>query len=735
LAELDSSLANALSDRYALEHELGSGGMATVFLARDLKHDRLVALKVLRPEVAYALGPDRFRREIRVASSLQHPHVLAVHDSGDTGGRLWFTMPYVDGDSVRALLERERAVPVDQAIAITRDVAQALKYAHDRGVVHRDVKPENILFHQGQALVADFGIALSTDERLTATGLVMGTPAYVSPEQAAGERDVDGRSDQYSLACVLYELLAGEPPFTGASAQTIIAKRFIDPVPSVRRLRTTIPLAVDRAIARALSRSPADRFPTITAFAEALTQPAGAATRPASVAVLPFRNMNGEAESEFFADGITEDVIAQLSKIHSLKVISRASVLRFKKRDQELREIGAALQVATILDGSVRRAGNRVRIVASLVDVETDEHLWSETYDRELTDIFAIQMDVALQIAAALRAELSHDEQARIRREPTANVHAYQLYLQGRFWNTRYTAQSFQRGVEYYQQAIAADPQFALAHSALAQAYAEMAISGVVKEGEPIKRARAAVTRALAIDDSLGEAHAVSALIKFSQDFDWAAAEKEFKLALELSPGSADVYDHYGWLLGSMCRFDEALRMVRRAHELDPLVHRTDVASMLLRAGQFGAALEAAKQAVDFDPDDARAYAVLGWAHLKLGEAAEGIALLEQAVAKAPENMMFLAQLGEALALAGETARARDILRRLEELSRERHVSPYHFAYVHTGLGELDRAMDWLERAYAERGGSIYGVKGSFLFTALHGHPRFVALMKRMNLS
>jgi serine/threonine-protein kinase len=546
---------------------------------------------------------------------------------------------------------------------------------------------------------------------------------------------VDGRSDQYSLACVLYELLAGEPPYTGGSAQTIIAKRFVDPVPSVRRLRTTIPLAVDRAIARALSRSPADRFPTITAFAEALTQPAGAATRPASVAVLPFRNMNGEAENEFFADGITEDVIAQLSKIHSLKVISRASVLRFKKRDQELREIGGALQVATVLDGSVRRAGNRVRIVASLVDVETDEHLWSETYDRELTDIFAIQMDVALQIAAALRAELSHDEQARIRREPTANVHAYQLYLQGRFWNTRYTPQSFQRGVEYYQQAIAADPQFALAHSALAQAYAEMAISGIVKEAEPIKRARAAVTRALAIDNSLGDAHAVSGLIKFSQDFDWAAAEQEFKLALELSPGSADVYDHYGWLLGSMCRFDEALRMVRRAHELDPLVHRTDVASMLLRAGQFAAALDAAKQAVDFDPDDARAYAVLGWAHLKLGEAAEGIALLEQAVAKAPENMMFLAQLGEALALAGETARARDILRQLEDLSHERHMSPYHFAYVHTGLGELDRAMDWLERAYVDRGGSIYGVKGSFLFTPLREHPRFVALLTKMNLA
>jgi serine/threonine-protein kinase len=735
LAELDSSLIDSLSDRYALEHEIGRGGMATVFLAHDLKHDRKVALKVLRPEVAYALGPERFRREIRVASSLQHPHILAVHDSGDTDGRLWFTMPYVEGESVRSLLERQRQVPLEMALSIVRDVAQALQYAHDRGIVHRDVKPENILFHGGSAVIADFGIALSTDERITATGLVMGTPAYVSPEQAAGERDVDARSDQYSLACVMYELLAGEPPFTGVSAQTIIAKRFIDPVPSVKRLRTTIPLAVDRALGKALSRAPADRFPSIAAFATALTQPVGAETRPASVAVLPFRNMSAEAENEFFADGITEDVIAQLSKIRSLKVISRASVLRFKKREQGLREIGGALQVATILDGSVRRAGNRVRIVASLIDPEADEHLWTETYDRELTDIFAIQTDVSLQIAAALKAELSYDERTRLRREPTTNVHAYQLYLQGRYWAARYTPESMQKAAEYYEKAIAADAGFALAHSALAQVYAEMAIGGEIKETEPIRRSRAAVTRALAIDDALGDAHAVSALIKFTQDFDWAAAEDEFKLALELSPGSADIYDHYGWLLGSMCRFDEALHMVRRAHELDPLAHRTDVASMLVRAGRYEAAVIAAKQAVEFDPNDARGYAVLGWANFKLGREADGIALLERAIAQAPANVMYLAQLGEALALAEDAPRARAILGQLEELSRQRHVSPYHFAYVHTGLGELDRAIDWLERAYADRGGSIYGIKGSFLFVPLRTHPRFIALLKKMNLS
>jgi serine/threonine-protein kinase len=732
---LDTALTEALSDRYTLERELGSGGMATVFLARDLKHDRLVALKVLRPEIAYAVGPDRFRREIRVASSLQHPHILTVHDSGDTDGRLWFTMPFVDGESLRSLIVRERQLPVDVAVDITREVARALQYAHDRGVVHRDIKPENILLQQGHAVVADFGIALSTDERLTATGMMMGTPAYVSPEQAAGERDVDARSDEYSLACVLYELLAGEPPFTGASAQTIIAKRFIDPVPSARRLRPGIPLGVDRAIMKALSRAPADRFASISAFADALTQPAGSETRPASVAVLPFRNMNAGSENEFFADGITEDVIAQLSKIHSLKVIAHSSVLPFKKRDQGLREIGAALQVATILDGSVRRAGDRVRIVASLLDVEADEHLWSETYDRQLTDIFAIQMDVALQIAGALKAELSHDETTRIRREPTTNVHAYQLYLQGRYWAARYTVQSMQKGIEYYRQAIAADPKFALAHSALAQSYAEMALGGDVSEAEPIRRSKAEAAEALALDTGLGDAHAVLALVKFTQEFDWAGAEAEFKRALELSPGSADTYDHYGWLLGSVGRIDEALEMVRRAHELDPLAHRTDVASMLLRAGRFDEAREAAKRAVEFDPNDARASAVLAWAHVLSGNSTEGVPMLERAVAQAPGNMMYLAQLGEALGMSGQTDRARAVLHQLSDLSHERHVSPYHFAYVHTGLGELDEAMDWLERAYTDRSGSIYGVKGSFLFTPLKTHPRFRALLAKMNLS
>ncbi|HEY0350478.1 MAG TPA: protein kinase, partial [Gemmatimonadales bacterium] len=596
-------LATALAGRYAIERELGRGGMATVYLADDLKHRRKVAIKVLRPELTAVLGAERFDREIRIVAGLNHPHILPLYDSGTAGTRgsgegelLWFSMPHVRGESLRQKLSHERQLPIDQAIAIVRQVGSALDHAHAHGLIHRDIKPENILLHEGEAMVSDFGISLATareagqrgsgaegsraEERLTGTGIMLGTPAYMSPEQAAGERALDPRSDVYSLGCVLYELLAGEPPYTGPTAQVVIAKRFTDPIPRVRRLRATVSPAVEQAIMKALATTPADRFPSAAAFIEALTAPAGEQPRSPSVAVLPFRNLSADPENEFFADGITEDVIAQLSKIRSLKVISRTSVMQFKYREQSLREIGATLQVATLLEGSVRRAGARVRIVAQLIDAEADKHLWAETYDRQLTDIFAIQTDVALQIASALEAELSPDERKRIHRKPTSDVRAYQLYLQGRRCYSRYTGESIQKAIEYFRKAIAIDPDYALAHTGLALTYAELAAGeggAPVRPDQAYQEAKQAITRALALDDQLGEAHSVLALLKFTHDFDWAGAEREFKLALQLSPGAADIYDHYGWLCGALERWDEALVLVKRAQELDPLMHRADV--------------------------------------------------------------------------------------------------------------------------------------------------------------
>jgi serine/threonine protein kinase/tetratricopeptide (TPR) repeat protein len=740
-------LGSALAGRYSIDRELGHGGMATVYLADDLKHRRKVAIKVLRPEVSAVLGSERFGREIRIIAGLNHPHILPLYDSG-ADPLLWFTMPYVR-ESLRQRLLRERQLPVEDAIRIVRQVGSALHHAHERGLIHRDIKPENILLHEGEAMVADFGIALAIAsgddrngerdaERLSQTGIILGTPHYMSPEQSAGERAMDARSDVYSLACVLFELLAGEPPYTGSTAQVVIAKRFTDRVPRVRRLRATVSPAVDQAITKALSTSPADRFPSAAAFIEALTVVPQDQHRSPSVAVLPFRNLSAEPENEFFADGVTEDVIAQLSKVRALKVISRSSVMPFRKREQSLQEIGSTLDVSTVLDGSVRRAGSRVRIVAQLIDAATDQHLWVETYDRELTDIFAIQSDVALQIASALKAELSRDERSRIRRGPTDNVHAYQLYLQGRHCYTRYTEESFEKGIQYFRQAIAIDPEYALAYAGLALAYAELAAGqggGSLRPDLAYHEAMKAVTKALALDKDLGEAHDILALLKFTHDFDWAGAEKEFKLALALNPGGADIYDHYGWMCAGLERYDEALALVKRAQELDPLAHRSDVANTLIRAGRYEEALQSALRSVEFEPDHARSRSTLGWAYLKNGLIEEGLAELEKAVTLVPGNTLYLAQLGQAYGKVGRTEKAREVLRQLNQLSEERYISPYHMAYLHTGLGEIGQAMDFLEQAYEERSGSVFGIKGSFLFTSLHPEPRFQALLRKMNLN
>jgi serine/threonine protein kinase/tetratricopeptide (TPR) repeat protein len=731
-----------LAGRYAIEREIAKGGMATVYLADDLRHNRKVAVKLLRPELASALGPDRFAREIAIAARLSHPHILALYDSGEAGDGLFYVMPYISGETLRQRLTREHQLPIDDAIGITQQIASALDYAHAQQLVHRDIKPENILLYEGEAMLADFGIALAptapTDERLTLFGLTLGTPQYMSPEQAAGETDLDARSDVYSLACVVFELLAGQPPFTGATQAAVIAKRFTEPAPSIRRTRANVPVAIDNALRKAMDRDPAARFPSCGAFAEALKRETQSAPRIPSVAVLPFVNLSNDPDNEFFADGITEDVIAQLSKIRSLKVISRASVMKFKKRDEGLREISAALEVGTVLDGTVRRAGDRVRIVAGLIDSDSGNSLWTETYDRQLTDIFAIQTDVALQIAGALEAELSPRERARLRREPTYNVQAYQLYLQGRFCYSRYTDEGMLKAVEYYRQAIDVDPRCASAYVGLAETYAEFAIGqggGIIQPSEAHRLAKDAARRALAIDDELGEAHAVLALLKFIGDYDWKGAEAEFKVALELSPGSADIHDYYGWWASSQERYDEALEHVRRANELDPLAHRSDVASTLLRAGRYEEALATAKQSVDFEPNYGRARSSLGWAYMKTGNFDEGIKQLELAVSQNQQHTMYIAQLGEAYAVAGRTAEARAILRQLEQMSGERYVSPYHLAYVHTGLGDYERAIDLLEQAFADQSGSLYGVKGSFLFTPLKAHPRFQSLLKKLNLA
>ncbi len=484
MTDLLPRLQPALAGHYLIERELGRGGMATVFLAHDIKHDRLVALKVLHPELAASLGPERFLREIKVAARLNHPHILPLHDSGQAGDLLYYVMPYVEDESLRHRLNREKQLPVEDALQIARNVAAALDYAHRHQVVHRDIKPENVMLHEGEALVTDFGIAkaisVAGGESLTQTGMAVGTPAYMSPEQAAGEAEPDGRSDIYSLGCMLYEMLAGAPPFTGPTAQAVITKRFTEPVPSLRAARSSVPEAIEQAVTKALARVPADRFATAAQLAQALvvhseTTPPGitpvsqaTASAAKSIAVLPFADMSPQRDQEYFCEGMAEEIINALTKIQALRVASRSSAFAFKGQNQDIRRVGEQLGVATVLEGSVRKAGNKLRITAELINVAGGYHVWSERYDRDMEDVFAIQDEIAQNIVRALRVMLSEDEKRAIEKVPTADVKAYDYYLRGRQFFHQWRKKGVEHARRMFERAIEIDPNYALAYAGIA---------------------------------------------------------------------------------------------------------------------------------------------------------------------------------------------------------------------------------------------------------------------------
>ena len=567
-------LKAALADRYSIERELGSGGMATVYLARDLKHDRQVAVKVFRPELAAALGTERFFREIKITANLQHPHILPLHDSGEAGGFLYYVMPYVEGESLRDRLNRDKQLSVDEALKITSQVASALSYAHSRDIIHRDIKPENILFQAGEVVVADFGIALAVDSaggtRLTETGLSLGTPAYMSPEQVAGDQVIDGRSDIYSLACVLHEMLAGDPPFVASNPRAVLAKHMTDPVPPITTVRSDVPKTVAATLTKALGKAPAARFDSAKAFLEALSATeVKAEEEKKSIVVLPFENLSPDPDNAFFADGLTEELIAELSGVRALRVISRTSAMQFKDTKKSVPTIVRELNVRYALEGSVRRAGDSVRITAQLIDGSTDSHLWAERYTGKLEDVFDLQEQLSRRIVEALRVALTPEEDDRLAARPIRDFQAYDALMRARQEIWKCSAESFERAKQLVLQAQRIAGDTALLDATLGYIYAQAYNLGIRHDREALQLADLHASKALASDPKLGLALYARAWIRYKEGdirdgvkFARAAWERDRDIEAILFAGA---------LLATVGKIDEARAATDEAVALDPL--------------------------------------------------------------------------------------------------------------------------------------------------------------------
>jgi serine/threonine-protein kinase len=749
------ALTAALAERYAVERALGRGGMATVYLAEDRKHRRKVAIKVLRPDLAVQLGAERFLREIGIAALLTHPHILPLIDSGEAAGSLYYVMPYVPGESLRHRLMREQRLPMRDAIRTALDVGGALDYAHRQGFIHRDIKPENILLADGHAMVADFGIARAISaagaagaESVTEVGLAIGTPAYMSPEQASAERELDARSDLYSLACVLFEMLTGEPPFAGPSARAVIARQVTEQPRPVRALRPDTPPAVEQALARALAKDPAHRFATVAAFTEALEAGgagggsagsdagAGALSKARSVAVLPFVNTSADPENEYFSDGMTDELINALTKVHGLRVASRTSVFALKGKPQDVRASGALLGVSVVLEGTVRKAGDQLRITVRLTAADDGRHLWSERYDRKLDDVFAIQDEIARLIVTTLRTTFLADVADPTPKRYTENVTAYGLYLKGRYcWNKR-SREGVAEAITYFEQAIAEDPRYALAYSGLADSYGLQVDYRGVPVTEGYRRAGAYARQALALDDTIAEAHTSLGWVLFIYDWDWDGGAQVFRRALELNPRYATAHQWYSFLLMAMGHIDQALVEGHASLELDPasVSIRRSLGFLYYFARRWDTAADHLRRAIAMNPTSQENYRLLGLVLTQQGAYDEAERTLREAVSIPEETALTAAALGYLLAVRGQRKEAQAILHELELRARTGYVSPVAFHMLSVGLGDHDQAFAWLERAYQERRGWLAYLKVDPMLDPLRPDPRFAELVRRMRL-
>jgi serine/threonine-protein kinase len=784
---------------YEIVAPLGAGGMGEVYRAKDSRLGREVAVKVL--PASFSNDPDRLRRfeqEARAAGILNHPNVTAVYDIGSIDGSPYVVTELLEGETLRSRLAGGPLAP-RRAIDYALQIAHGLAAAHEKGIVHRDLKPENLFITKdGRVKILDFGLAkltkpdeagpqtsLPTETAGTEPGVVMGTLGYMSPEQVRG-KPADTRSDIFAFGAILYEMLSGKRAFHGDSAADTMSAILREEPAELSSTNQQISSALDRVVRHCLEKSPEQRFQSARDTAYALDETlAGATTtgvapppvraRPRrwpvllaaslaallavlfvvdvgglrrrlfgsklrgiqSLAVLPLENLSRDAAQEYLADGMTEALITDLAQIRSLRVISRTSVMRYKGTKKGLPEIARELDVDGVVEGSVLRIGEKVRITAQLIHASTDRHLWARSYERDFKDVLALQDEVAQAIASQIQARLTSDEQARLSRARSVNPEAHEAYLKGRYEWYRWTPESYQKALDYFRQSIAIDPSYAPAYAGLSMAYARLGDSGGAwRPGDAYPKAKSAALQAVELDSELAEAHVALGMSILWNDWDWAAAERELRRAVDLNPGSAIAHQAYSVLLTNMGRNEEALVQIDRGHELDPLslTTRGVKAFRLFSARRYDEAIEEAKSALQLDPAAIQAREILGRAYLQKGMVGPAITELERAVDLSRRDVGAVAWLGYAYGVAGKKEKAQELLRELEQRFERSYVSPPLVALVYLGLGDRDHAFEWLEKGYALRDNLIVRLNATREFDVLRSDPRFADLKRRVGL-
>lgn len=743
--------------RYRICDELGRGGMGRVYKAMDREISEAVALKVLSPEISLNERMiERFRNELKLARRISHKNVCRIFDLGNCEGTYFITMEYVPGDNLKSIIRMMGPLSPARALTIAGQVCDGMAEAHRLGVIHRDLKSSNIMIdREGSARIMDFGIARTAESKgLTDRGTLIGTPEYMAPEQIEG-KDVDHRADIYSLGIILFEMMTGRIPFEGNTPLSVAMMQKTARPPDPRGLNPQTPEALSAVISKCLEKDQAARYQRIEALASELhgvaeglsggersRQPGktesltpGGTRVMNSIAVLPFIDLSPQKDQEYFCEGLAEEIITDLAKIRDLEVAAKSSAFSAKFKNMDVREIGRQLGVATVLEGSVRKGDNRLRVTAQLINVATGYHFWSEKYERTFEDVFAIQDEITLAIVDRLKVKLLGDEKAALLKRHTDNPEAYNLYLMGRyFWNKR-TAEGMKRGLECFAQAIQKDPTYARAYTGIADCYGVFAYYYMPPRPTLLK-AKEAAAKALELDDTLAEAHTSLAFVKHKLERDWAGAEREFRRAIELDPEYIWAHHWYAMFLAAMGRHQESIVAIKRALDVDPTSAQLNMVHgmMFYLARFYDRAVEELGKALEMEPQHALATFYLGLAHLESGRYEEALTLVARSAELTGNAPFFIQGIGYVHASAGRKELAQGVLARVGEMMSKVYVSPVFMALIHFRLGEHDRGFEWLDKAFADGDHWLEFIKVFPGFDGVRTDPRYSALLQKLGL-